>query len=131
MIPVNKQAHVLIPPDCPDNGDKCLINIDSLLGRCLDTLGVESLCEVSALCPLAYILWQWKKARTMRLDLTLILQITLVGNNNNGEEVLVLHLLRSASPSKSKDEEKTYPKNLLMECPNLLERTTRRNRVNQ
>ena len=28
----------------------------------------------------------------MRLDLTLILQITLVGNYNNGEEVLILHL---------------------------------------
>jgi hypothetical protein len=33
----------------------------------------------------------------MRLDLTLILQITLVRNNNNGEEVLVLHLFESAS----------------------------------
>jgi hypothetical protein len=45
-----------------------------------------------------------KGARTMRLDLTLILQITLVGNNNNGEEILVLHLLRSASILKSEKE---------------------------
>jgi len=33
----------------------------------------------------------------MRLDLTLILQITLVGNNNDREEILVLHLSGSAS----------------------------------
>jgi hypothetical protein len=37
----------------------------------------------------------------MRLDLTLVLQITLVGNDYNGEEVLVLHLLKSASIPKS------------------------------
>jgi len=67
----------------------------------------------------------------MRLDLTLILQITFVGNNNDGEEILVLHLIGSASLIKSKDEEVTYPQDLLMECPNLLEGTTRRNRVNQ
>ena len=40
----------------------------------------------------------------MRLDLTLILQITLVGNNNDGEEVLVLHLWESASNLKSELE---------------------------
>jgi hypothetical protein len=45
----------------------------------------------------------------MRLDLTLVLQITFVGNNNNGEEILILHLIGSASPLKSKDEEVTYP----------------------
>jgi hypothetical protein len=50
-----------------------------------------------------------KGARTMRLDLTLVLQITFVGNNNNGEEILILHLIGSASPFKSKDEEVTYP----------------------
>ena len=50
------QAHILIPPDSPDDRDKCLIHVDSLLGRCLDTLGIETLCEVSALCTLAYAL---------------------------------------------------------------------------
>jgi hypothetical protein len=34
------------------------------------------------------------KKRTMRLDLSLILQIALVGNNYNGEEILILHLVR-------------------------------------
>ena len=67
----------------------------------------------------------------MGLDLTLVLQITFVGNNNNGEEVFVLHLLKSASPFKIKDEDVNYPQDLLMERSNLLERTTRRNRVNQ
>jgi hypothetical protein len=42
----------------------------------------------------------------MRLDLTLVLQITLVGNNNNGEEVLVLHLCKSASILESEVEER-------------------------
>jgi hypothetical protein len=72
-----------------------------------------------------------KGARTMRLDLTLILQITLVGNNNNGEEILVLHLFESAFFLKSEYHEQTHPEDLLMERPNLLKRTTRRDRVNQ
>ena len=41
---------VLIPPDCPDDCDESLVDVDSLLCRRLDTLGIESLCEVSSLC---------------------------------------------------------------------------------
>jgi hypothetical protein len=42
----------------------------------------------------------------MRLDLTLVLQITLIGNNNNGEEVFILHLSQSASILESEVEER-------------------------
>jgi hypothetical protein len=49
FLTVKRKAHILIPPDCPDDGDKSLIYVDSLLGRRFNTLGVESLCEVSSL----------------------------------------------------------------------------------
>jgi hypothetical protein len=42
----------------------------------------------------------------MGLDLTLVLQITLIGNNHDGEEVLVLHLLRSTSLSSSEGKDR-------------------------
>lgn len=89
----------LEPTDGADDSDERLVNVDTLLGRRLNALGAEALGEVATL---------------VGLDLALVLEVALVGDNDDGEVVSVL------------DAE-----NLLVERRNLLERAARSDRVDE
>jgi hypothetical protein len=70
-------THTLVPPDGANNGHERVVDVDALLCRGLDALRTETLGEVTAL---------------VRLDLALILEVALVGNDHDGEVVSVLDL---------------------------------------
>lgn len=89
----------LEPADGADDGDKGLVDVDALLGRRLDALRAEALREVAAL---------------VGLHLALVLEVALVGDDDDGEVVPVL------------DAE-----DLLVERRDLLERGARGDRVNK
>jgi hypothetical protein len=92
-------TYTLVPPDGTDNSNKRVVDVDALLGGSLDALGAKALGEVAAL---------------VRLNLALVLEVALVGNNDDGEVVLVL-----------------YAEDLLVEGRNLLKRAARGDRVDE
>lgn len=112
-------AHLLIPPDSPDNTNESFIHIHPLLSRCFDTLCIEALGEVSTLCTRSaecgYPTLRCKL--TVDLDLTLILQITLISNHDDGEIILVLylHAISLSCFKKKYQTSDTYTQDLLME----------------
>lgn len=77
-------THTLVPPDGANNRHERVVNVDTLLCGRLNALGAETLGKVAAL---------------VRLDLALVLEVALVGNNHDREVVSVLDLGALAEPS--------------------------------
>jgi hypothetical protein len=76
------------------------MNASSTLTRCLAEVSIHcALNRFAKSRPSVYIRtelgFEERWGHTVRLNLSLILQITLVGNHNDGEEILVFHLLIS------------------------------------
>jgi hypothetical protein len=109
-------AHLLIPPDRSDYSNKRLININSLFCRRLDTLRIESFRQISTLWTTCQPtnLNENPKGVTMRLNLSFIFQITLIGNNDDGEIILILDLPPISFTHLMVG--KAYSENLLVEC---------------
>lgn len=70
-----------------------LINIDTLLRRCLDELAAKVLCKVPSLCAMSIRASrrQLLERRTVHANLALIFKIALVGDDDDREGVLVFH----------------------------------------
>jgi hypothetical protein len=92
-------THLVVLPDLPYKRTKRLININSLFGRRLDEFASKMFGKVTAF---------------VHPDLTLVLQITLVSDNDNGESVLILD-----------------PKDLLVESADFFKRIARGDGVDE
>lgn len=113
------------PPDVADESVEGLIDVESVLGRGLDAGGAKVVGEIATLCECSpkrsaiwghrYGLWLGlRRELTMNSNLAFILEVALVGDDEDRERVPVL------------DAE-----DLLVELRNLLKRVTRRDGVNK
>jgi len=67
---------LVVFPDFTHEIAERFIDIDPLLGRSFDKLASKVFCEIAAL---------------VHANLTLVLEIALIGDHNDGERVLILH----------------------------------------
>lgn len=90
-------THSVVPADFADEAAERLVHVDALLRRCLDESTPQVFCKVTALCEgesqktvttssavmaetcgtRAYAV---RQGRTVHPDLTLILEVTFIGN---------------------------------------------------
>jgi len=90
---------LVISADFTNEVTESIIDVDSLLSRCLDEFAVKVACQITAL---------------IHTDLSLVLEIAFVSDDNHWKGVLVL-----------------YAKNLLVESRDFFKGVARGDRVNQ
>jgi hypothetical protein len=87
-------ADFVVLPDLTNEVTESLVNVDALFCRCLDKFARKMFGEVTALClrpMLRRLRSKIQGGRTVHAHLSLIFQITFVGDHNNGKHVLIFY----------------------------------------